>query len=55
MKSNLENYKYIDKSTHILFKEETTFVFAAAGIEMVFGENSFILNQGGMKYNFTKE
>ena len=39
----------------LTFKEETTFVFAAAGIEMVFGENSFILNQGGMKYNFTKE
>jgi CubicO group peptidase (beta-lactamase class C family) len=37
------------------FKEETTFVFAAAGIEMVFGDNSFILNQGGMKFNFTKE
>ena len=39
----------------LTFKEETTFVFAAAGIEMVFGENSFILNQGGMKFNFTKE
>ena len=39
----------------LTFKEETTFVFAAAGIEMVFGENSFVLNQGGMKFNFTKE
>jgi CubicO group peptidase (beta-lactamase class C family) len=39
----------------LTFKEETTFVFAAAGIEMVFGDNSFILNQGGMKFNFTKE
>ena len=25
MKSNFENYKYIDKSTHQIFKEETTF------------------------------
>ncbi|WP_333809372.1 serine hydrolase domain-containing protein [Flavobacterium sp.] len=39
----------------LTFKEETTFVFAPAGIEMVFGENSFVLNQGGMKFNFTKE
>ena len=39
----------------LTFKEETTFVFAAAGIEMVFGDNSFILNQGGTKFNFTKE
>lgn len=39
----------------LTFKEETTFVFAPAGIEMVFGENSFVLNQSGMKFNFTKE
>ena len=39
----------------LTFREEKTFVFAAAGIEMVFGDNSFILNQGGMKFNFTKE
>ena len=39
----------------LTFKEETTFVFAAAGIEMVFGNNSFVLIQGGMKFNFTKE
>lgn len=39
----------------LTFREEKTFVFAAAGIEMVFGENSFVLNQGGMKFNFTKE
>jgi CubicO group peptidase (beta-lactamase class C family) len=39
----------------LTFKEKTTFVFAAAGIEMVFGDNSFILNQGGTKFNFTKE
>ncbi|MFN7100242.1 MAG: D-alanyl-D-alanine carboxypeptidase, partial [Flavobacterium sp.] len=39
----------------LTFKEEKAFVFAAAGIEMVFGDNSFILNQGGMKFNFTKE
>ena len=39
----------------LTFKEETTFVFAAAGIEMVFGNNSFVLIQGGMKLNFSKE
>lgn len=39
----------------LTFKEETTFVFAAAGIEMVFGNNSLVLIQGGMKFNFTKE
>lgn len=39
----------------LTFREEKTFVFAAAGIEMVFGDNSFILNQGGMKFNFAKE
>ncbi|WP_291110732.1 serine hydrolase domain-containing protein [Flavobacterium sp. UBA6195] len=39
----------------LTFKEETTFVFAAAGIEMVFGDNAFVLIQGGMKFNFTKE
>ena len=39
----------------LTFKEETTFVFAPAGIEMVFGEKSFVLIQGGAKFNFTKE
>lgn len=39
----------------LTFKEEKTFVFAAAGIEMVFGENTFILKQGGMKFNFTRD
>lgn len=39
----------------LTFKEEKTFVFAAAGIEMVFGDKSFVLIQGGMKFNFTKE
>ena len=39
----------------LTFKEETTFVFAPAGIEMVFGDKSFVLIQGGMKFNFTKE
>ena len=39
----------------LTFREEKTFVFAAAGIEMVFGDNSFILNQGGTKFNFIKE
>ena len=39
----------------LTFKEEKTFVFAAAGIEIIFGDNSLILNQGGTKFNFTKE
>ena len=39
----------------LTYKEEKTFVFAAAGIEMKFSENTFVLNQGGMKFNFTKE
>lgn len=39
----------------LTFKEEKTFVFAAAGIEMVFGDKSFVLIQGGMRFNFTKE
>ena len=39
----------------LTFKEETTFVFAPAGIEMVFGDKSFVLIQGGAKFNFTKE
>lgn len=39
----------------LTFKEETTFVLAPAGIEMVFGDKSFVLIQGGMKFNFTKE
>lgn len=39
----------------LTFKDERTFVFAPAGIEMVFGDNAFVLIQGGMKFNFTKE
>ena len=39
----------------LTFKEEQTFVFVAAGIEMVFKDNAFVLNQAGMKFNFTKE
>ena len=39
----------------LTFKEENTFVFAAAGIEMIFEDNSFVLNQGGNKFNFIKE
>ena len=37
----------------LTFKEETTFVFAAAGIEMVL-ETIRCVNSGGMKFNFTK-
>ena len=36
-------------------KDEKTFVFQAARIEIEFGENSFILKQGGQKFNFVKE
>ncbi|MGV9003059.1 serine hydrolase domain-containing protein [Flavobacterium sp.] len=36
-------------------KSETEFVFDAAMIKMIFSENTFILNQGGMKYEFKKE
>ena len=55
-----ENLKLFAQATGqgafpLTFKEKTTFVFAAAGIEMVFGDNSFILNQGGTKFNFIKE
>jgi CubicO group peptidase (beta-lactamase class C family) len=39
----------------LTFKAEKTFIFAPAGIEMIFGENSFVLKQGGMRFNFTKE
>jgi len=39
----------------LIFKEEKTFIFAPAGIEMIFGENSFVLKQGGMSFNFSKE
>jgi CubicO group peptidase (beta-lactamase class C family) len=39
----------------LTFKEEKTFIFAPAGIEMIFGENSFVLKQGGMRFNFSKE
>lgn len=39
----------------LTFKEEKTFTFAPAGIEMIFGENSFVLKQGGMSFNFSKE
>lgn len=36
-------------------KSETEFVFSQAGVEIVFGQNTFILKQGGQKINFTKE
>ena len=34
---------------------ETDFVFQQAGIEIIFGENKFVLKQGGQKFNYTKE
>uniref|UniRef100_UPI004049522B serine hydrolase domain-containing protein n=1 Tax=Flavobacterium sp. TaxID=239 RepID=UPI004049522B len=36
-------------------KNENTFIFQAANIELEFGENSFILKQAGQKFNFVKE
>jgi len=42
-------------SFELVYKEEKKFIFAPAGIEMIFGENSFVLKQGGMSFNFTKE
>ncbi len=40
----------------LTFSKDDVFVFAAAGIEMEFtSSTSFILKQGGKKFNFTKE
>ncbi|NHN27432.1 beta-lactamase family protein [Flavobacterium jejuense] len=39
----------------LTLKDEKTFIFAQAGIEIVFGDNSFILHQGGGKFMFEKE
>jgi CubicO group peptidase (beta-lactamase class C family) len=40
----------------LTFSKDDVFVFAAAGIEMEFtSSTSFILKQGGQKFNFTKE
>ena len=40
----------------LTFSKDDVFVFAAAGIEMEFtSSRSFILKQGGQKFNFTKE
>jgi len=39
----------------LTFKGDKTFVFSAGGIEIQFENKNFILKQGGMKFNFTKE
>lgn len=39
----------------LTMKDAKTFIFSTAAIEMVFDTNSFILQQGGGKFNFTKE
>lgn len=39
----------------LTLKDKKTFVFTQAGVEIVFSENSFVLLQGGGKFNFTKE
>jgi hypothetical protein len=36
-------------------KNENTFIFQAARIELEFGEKSFILHQGGQKFTFNLE
>ncbi|VXB18239.1 D-alanyl-D-alanine carboxypeptidase [Flavobacterium sp. 9AF] len=39
----------------LTLKDEKTFIFAQAGIEIIFSENTLELHQGGGKFNFTKE
>ncbi len=39
----------------LTYSSDDVFVFAQAGIEMVFSNNSFVLKQGGAKFNFTKK
>jgi CubicO group peptidase (beta-lactamase class C family) len=39
----------------LTFKDEKTFIYSPAGIQIVFQEKSLILHQGGAKFNFTKE
>lgn len=39
----------------LTMKDEKTFIFSQAGILIEFGEGTFVLNQGGMKYTFTKD
>ncbi|WP_295338322.1 serine hydrolase [Flavobacterium sp.] len=36
-------------------KSDSDFVFDSAGIQMIFGDNKFVLKQGGMEFEFTKE
>ncbi len=39
----------------LTLKDEKTFIFAGAGIEMIFEENAFTLKQGGMNFKFKKD
>ncbi len=39
----------------LTMQNEKTFIFSMAGVEITFGTNSFVLKQGGQKFNFTKE
>ncbi|NJM79547.1 MAG: beta-lactamase family protein [Flavobacterium sp.] len=39
----------------LTMQDEKTFIFAPAGITIIFDQNNLILNQGGVKLNFTKE
>ncbi|AWA29510.1 D-alanyl-D-alanine carboxypeptidase [Flavobacterium magnum] len=36
-------------------RSETEFIFDQAGIKITFGENTMVLDQGGMKFDFKKE
>lgn len=42
-------------SFELTYSSDDVFVFAQAGIEMTFSNNSFVLKQGGAKFNFTKK
>ncbi len=42
-------------SFQLTYSTDTNFVFAQAGIEIEFGNNSFVLKQGGAKFNYTKK
>ena len=39
----------------LTFKDDKTYVFPTAGIEIIFDTNSLQLLQGGMKFDFAKE
>lgn len=42
-------------SFELTYSSDDVYVFAQAGIEITFGTNSFVLKQGGKKFNYTKK